>query len=262
MPLPLLWCLLLCLVMATNVPPVEAQSAAPTHNGAAKDPFADDTVDESDLAENSAESSNQPPLLEVSDPLERYNRGIFWLNDKFYFYLLKPVAKTYRYVPEGVRVSISNVFSNLTSPIRLVSSLLQGDINKAGNELGRFMINTTVGIGGLFDPARQYAGLRKREEDIGQALGRYGLKPGIYIVWPIIGPSNLRDSFGSAGDAFLDPSRLIWRGESYWAARSFNVVNTVSLDKETYENIKRSAFDPYLFIRDAYIQSRAQLIAE
>jgi len=193
----------------------------------------------------------------VFDPIEPVNRGIFWFNDKMYFYLLKPVAKVYRVVPERARVSVSKFFSNIYTPIRLVNALLQLKFKDTGTEFARFVMNTTIGIGGLFDPAKKYAGLEKKEEDFGQTLGRYGAGPGFYIVLPLFGPSNIRDGIGRIADAFLDPINYldIKTGERI-AIKSLDVVTTLSLDKDTYEGIKKDALDPYLFIRDAYAQKR------
>jgi len=155
-----------------------------------------------------------------------------------------------------VRVSVGNFFSNLAAPIRVVNNSLQGKIGPAGGELMRFIINTTVGIGGLFDPATRYAAIPESDEDFGQTLGRYGIGAGPYLVLPLVGPSNARDGLGWAVDLFLDPLPYLASGVEYWAAKGTNIVNTVSLDKDTYEGIKRDALDPYLFVRDAYAQHR------
>jgi len=197
------------------------------------------------------------PELVVFDPLEGVNRAVFVFNDKLYFYLLKPVARAFRIIPEPVRVSVGNFFSNLAAPIRVVNNSLQGKIGPAGGELMRFIINTTVGIGGLFDPATRYAAIPKSNEDFGQTLGRYGIGPGPYLVLPLVGPSSARDGVGWAVDLFLDPLPYLASGVEYWAAKGTSTVNTVSLDKDTYEGIKRDALDPYLFVRDAYAQHRA-----
>lgn len=197
------------------------------------------------------------PSLVVADPFEGVNRAVFAFNDKLYFYVFKPVARLYRIVPEPVRVSVGNFFSNITAPIRVVNNTLQGKIGPAGGELMRCIINSTVGIGGLFDPATRYAAIPKSNEDFGQTLGRYGIGSGPYLVLPMLGPSNVRDGVGRVVDLFLDPLPYLVHGPEYWAARGTSTVNTVSLDKDTYEGIKRDALDPYLFVRDAYAQHRA-----
>jgi len=136
-------------------------------------------------------------ILDVYDPLETLNRGIFWFNDKLYFYLLKPVAKGYRWVmPDPLMLGIGNFFSNLASPIRIINAGLQGKFSDAGNELTRFGVNTTIGIAGFFDTAKDHFDLKKKNEDTGQTLGYYGIGPGPYLVLPFFGPSSFRDGIG------------------------------------------------------------------
>ena len=202
----------------------------------------------------------------ISDPLEPVNRGVFWFNDKLYFYLLKPIAKGLRVVPEPARRSFSNLFSNLMTPIRFGSALLQFKFAGAGTELGRFVVNTTVGVAGLFDPAEKW-GMRKTDEDFGQVLGFYGLGPGFYIVLPVIGPSSLRDTAGTVGDTFMNPLFYYYietdneiTSTERLAVLGLDRTNRLSLDKDTYEGIKRESIDPYLFVRNAYSQNRERRI--
>lgn len=197
---------------------------------------------------------------EIADPLEPLNRGMFWFNDKLYFYAIKPVAKAYRVVPQPARESVDNFFSNLATPVRLTSALLQGKIVDALNEFGRFMMNSTFGILGLFDPAKNWAGVSKKEEDFGQTLGHYGVGHGFYLVLPVVGSSSLRDTVGLVADAQLDLSSNILDDEPLEksiAAQGVKIINSISLDKDSYEAIKETALDPYLFVRDAYLQNRA-----
>lgn len=136
----------------------------------------------------------------IADPLEPINRIFFSFNDKLYFWLLKPVAQGYSAVlPEGVRISVRNFFDNLMTPIRFVNNLLQFKLKPAGNELVRFGVNTTIGVVGLFDVAKSHMGIKLQDEDLGQSLGKWGLGPGFFITWPVLGPSSLRDSVGDAG---------------------------------------------------------------
>lgn len=218
--------------------------------------FTDEFDDE---FEDEFDADGPPP---VSDPLETMNRGFFWFNDKLYFYVLKPAAKAFRVLPEDVRASIANFFNHWTSPARFVNALLQAKINDAGNELGRFAINTTLGVGGLFDAAKEQAGLRRKDEDFGQTLGVYGFKPGMYLVIPVFGPSNVRDGIGRLVDGVMDPKYIYLDEKPYWGSRAVEAVNEISLDKDTYEAIKRDALDPYLFVRDAYMQNRAGKVAK
>lgn len=202
------------------------------------------------------------PVL-IADPFEPFNRAMFEFNDRVYFMVLKPVARVYRHVPEPIRVSTSNFFSNLRAPIRITNSLLQLRLVDAGNELLRFGVNTTVGVGGLFDPARNYLGIREKREDFGQTLGHYGVGHGFYLVMPLFGPTSLRDGTGSLLDTyFLDPIVVLVDDE--WVTLSLYTldgINELSLDRDTYESVKRDALDPYTFIRDAYAQRRAAEVA-
>ncbi len=239
--------------------PVCGFSADPSPDGAAAPAAADNSFDEFPLFD-------EEDIIEAYDPLESINRGIFWFNDKLYFYALKPAAKAFRVVPEGLRVAVKNFFLNLQAPIRVVNAGLQGKFAIAGNELTRFATNSTLGIGGLFDPAREHFKLRIHFEDTGQTLGYYGIGPGPYLVLPLLGPSSLRDGVGKIADTHLDLAWYLWgrdAGENnydYIGARTLDTINQVSLDKDTYENIKQDALDPYLFIRDAHAQMRRNLI--
>ncbi len=126
--------------------------------------------------------------LIISDPIEPFNRAMFWVNDNLYFYLFKPIARGYRVVPEPARVSVANFFSNLGTPVRLVNAMLQFKLDDSGREAGRFVVNSTVGLLGLFDPAKNWLGWDKKDEDFGQNLGVYGAGPRLYLVLTVFGP--------------------------------------------------------------------------
>ena len=200
----------------------------------------------------------------IADPLEPLNRVFFLFNDKLYFWLLKPVATGYeKVVPELLRVSVRNFFSNLSMLIRAVNCLLQGKIKAFGNELVRFMVNTSGGMCGLVDVAKAGLNLPNQEEDLGQTLGFAGIGPGIFINWPILGPSSLRDTIGLIGDGFLDPvNYLVPRTKYNAAVRGYDMVNGTSLVLGDYEDLKRAALDPYVSLRDAYHQNRQHKIRE
>lgn len=134
--------------------------------------------------------------------------------------------------------------------------MLQLQFNDAGDELARFIFNSTFGVAGLFDIAKEEGGIAKRDEDFGQTMGRYGVGSGFYLVLPVLGPSNVRDAGGRVADHFLSPLTYILSSEERIAVQAVESENALSLDKETYEGIKRDALDPYLFIRDAYAQRR------
>lgn len=199
----------------------------------------------------------------IADPFESFNRAMFAFNDRLYFYVLKPVVRVYRHVPQPARRSVGNFFDNVRAPVRIVNSLLQLKLIDAGNELLRFGVNSTVGVAGLFDPARRYFGLHGVNEDLGQTLGHYGVGQGFYLVVPIFGPTTLRDGIGGTVDGlYLDPI-VVYVDDNAVSAGLYgwNMVNAVSLDRDTYETITREAFDPYSFIRDAYVQRRAAEVA-
>lgn len=196
----------------------------------------------------------------ISDPLEGMNRAFFTFNDKFYFWVLKPGCTLYAaYFPPGVRTSVRNAFANFHFPIRFVNNLLQGKFKGAGIELARFTINSTMGCGGLFEVANKDFNLPAQNEDFGRTLGHWGVSHGFYVVWPFLGPSSLRDTFGLAGDSAADPAT--WIVPELWqdaTIKSGNVMNNTSLKIGEYEDFKKSAIDPYVSMREAYIQYRAK----
>ena len=200
----------------------------------------------------------------IPDPLEPVNRLFFHFNDKLYYWLLKPVATAYKAVlPQAVRVSVSNFFSNLTTPIRVANCILQGDVDAAGNETARFMWNTTVEALGLFDPAKSMCKINKDDRDLGQTFGKWGINSGFYIEWPVLGPSSVRDTFGFVGDFFLDPKTYVsyvYDHPITYAIRPFEIVNETSLRLGEYEDFKKMAVDPYVAKRDGYYQYRQNKI--
>ena len=217
-------------------------------------------------AGNSAPEDLEPlpsnPPVQVADPIEPVNRAFFVFNDRLYFWLLKPAARGYAFVvPEFVRIGVRNAMANVAMPIRLVNSLLQGKVKGVGRELARFTINTTIGMGGLFDAAKSGWGIPASEEDTGQTLGVYGLGHGAYLVLPILGPSSLRDAAGLGGDAFLNPLSYLVDFRTGVAIRAGATVNATSLRIGEYEDIKAAAIDPYLAVRDGYVQFREGQVA-
>jgi phospholipid-binding lipoprotein MlaA len=198
----------------------------------------------------------------VPDPLEPLNRAFFEFNDKLYFWVLKPVATGYKtVVPEEVRVCVRNFFRNLAFPVRFANNLFQGKFFGAVEETCGFLVNSTVGLGGLADIATA-VDLKRHDEDLGQTLAVHGAGPAFYINWPFFGPSTLRDTIGMAGDVFLDP--LTYLGDFWYApySRGLNVVNETSLRIGDYESLKKAALDPYVALRDAYYQNRLSKIKE
>jgi len=199
----------------------------------------------------------------IADPIEPWNKAMYHFNDKLYFWVLKPVAQGYSFVvPEPARIAVHNIYDNIRAPIRIVNNLLQLKIKRTGTELGRFLINTTLGIAGIFDPAKNCCGLQPSVEDLGQTFGHYGIGQGFYIVWPFLGPSSLRDSFGYGGDLFLNPVNYLRPVYVPYAVEVHRTINETSLHIGDYESLKQAALDPYVAIRDAYVQNRNKKVNE
>lgn len=209
------------------------------------------------------ELEEAPP---IPDPLQGFNNAMFQFNDKLYFWFLKPVAQGYSaVVPQDFRVAFNNFFRNLATPVRFVNSLLQLKFKEAGNELVRLAVNSTVGVGGLGDPAKTEMGISHYDGDFGQTLGAYGAGHAFYLVWPVFGPSSLRDTIGLGADRFLTP--LTWIGSDVSFGTSlgitgFDMVNKTSLRIGDYETFKEAAIDPYESMRDAYVQNRKKHVEE
>lgn len=212
---------------------------------------------------------DEPPFGEerdiglASDPLEPMNRAFFHFNDKLYFWVVKPASQGYAYfIAEDVRMCVRSFLKNLLAPVRIVNNLLQGKVADSGVETARFVVNSTLGVAGLADPAKNEFGLSPKDEDLGQTLGVYGLGEGIYICWPFFGPSNVRDTIGLAGDFFLSPVSYLAMSDSGAgvAVEAGREVNNTSLTLGDYEDFKESAIDPYVSLRDAYRQYRQKKI--
>jgi len=197
-----------------------------------------------------------PPSLGVSapaesDPFEPLNRGFFAFNDGIDVYALEPVARGWRSVtPRPLRRALAQFFSNLQFPVRFVGCLAQGQLVDSGQEIGRFVVNTTVGIAGLFDPASRI-GLPLHPEDLSQALGTWGVGPGPYIVFPVLGPSSLRDVV----DIPLGAASSLLPG--------LNVLNLVNTRADLIVEVreaKAASLDYYSLVRNAYLQRRRALV--
>ncbi|MDD5169827.1 MAG: VacJ family lipoprotein [Syntrophales bacterium] len=218
------------------------------------------TDDYEDIAD--LDKEGQEEKIEIADPLEPFNRAMYHFNDKLYFWVLKPVAQGYsKAVPEPARISVGNFFSNLAFPVRFINCLLQADPGGAAEELGRFTINTVWGMGGLLDPAsNKEINLVKQDRDFGQTLGVYGVGQGLYINWPVLGPSSPRDTVGFVGDLFSQPVTYLNPWYLWIGVRAYDRVNDTSLRIGDYESLKEAAIDPYVAIRDAYVQYRLKKV--
>ena len=204
------------------------------------------------------------------DPLEGYNRFMTKVNDKIYVYALNPITKGYKEVtPYQFRDRVSDFFHNILYPIRLVNNVLQGKVDGAVVETGRFLVNTTFGVGGLFDAATAQ-GIKRYDEDFGQTLGYYGVPKGFHIVLPVVGPSNLRDFSASFIDGAISPlnhtNAVNYEipdnsNESFYL-HSGRIVNDYSYKVDNYDLVKKNSVDFYLFMKDMYETKREKMIKE
>lgn len=199
----------------------------------------------------------------VPDPLYWFNYAMFSFNDKLYFWLLKPVAQGYKFItPAPLRAGFRNFFHNALFPLRFVNNVLQGKGERAVDEVKSFVINTVGGGLGFATPAQYVFGIKTYKEDLGQTFGRYSVKEGFYLVLPLIGSSTLRDAVGSVGDFFLSPVTYIEPTELAVGVGALDKINDVSFRIGDYEALKNAALDPYVSIKDAYIQMRRKQIKE
>ncbi len=209
-------------------------------------------------------ADEHPEYPQIKDPYEGYNRFMQGVNDGMYDYMIEPVATVYRdWVPEQFRLGIKNVFANAASPVNFVSSLLQGDLDKAARVIGRLVLNSTVGIGGLFDVAGDYYEVEPVNEDMEQVLGSYDVGSGPYLVLPFFGPSSPRNLVGKVFDSLLNPA--FWFSPSFVVGAGITAeerVNSTSFIVDDYKDLKENAVDPYISLRDFNHQYREKLIRE
>lgn len=247
----------MCVALVGTAAPVDVfaapvkRAAKPAPAPAASAPADSDRMDESYADAN----------VEVYDPIEPVNRAIQGFNDVVDTILLHPVAVGYRnVVPQPARESVTHALQNLNEPVNAVNALLQGDTYHMFASIWRFVLNSTLGIGGLFDFAGTNAGLKYRKEDFGQTFGHYGSGPGPYIVLPIIGPSNLRDTFGLALDIAANPFTWGLEPAVNYVRAGATVVDTRERNLDFTDDVARTSFDPYATYRSAYTQYRVKQI--
>jgi phospholipid-binding lipoprotein MlaA len=225
---------------------------------AQNDTTAEDSLDDFDFLD---EEEEEQETVQLADPLRGWNEAMFVFNDKAYFWVLKPAAQGYsKVIPEPARKGIKNFFYNLLMPVRFVNCIFQGKGKAATGEFGRFMLNSTVGVLGFGNPAAKYPDLNPDAEDLGQTFGRYGIGNGFYIVWPILGPSTLRDSLGDVGDWFLEPVNYVDPLLTRYSIKVGEKINSTSLRIGEYESLKDAAIDPYTAFRDVYLQYREEKV--
>jgi phospholipid-binding lipoprotein MlaA len=189
------------------------------------------------------------------DPWERFNRSTFQFNDALDRAIARPVAKGYvKVTPRVVRTGVSNFFSNLETVPTIINDALQGKFRQAGHDSARFLLNSTLGLGGLFDPASS-AGLDSNDEDLGQTLGKWGVKSGPYIVLPILGPSTARDAFARAADTYMEPVAYLSDESTRYIIRGVDLLDQRASLLDLDSQLERS-YDRYAFIRNAWLQRR------
>lgn len=195
-----------------------------------------------------------------SDPIEPFNRGVYRFNDALDRSLLRPTAKAYEKVtPDWFRTGVGNFFTNLSGPRTIINQVLQGKVGKAGQDLGRLLLNLSFGLGGVIDVATMN-GMPLHEEDLGQTLGWWGVPPGPFLMLPFFGPSTVRDAPSKIVDTFVEP--LYWwnpGGDARYFSFALNFVDSRAR-LLPFDDIIRQAYDPYAFIRDAYLQRRQYLV--
>lgn len=197
------------------------------------------------------------------DPFEPVNRGVFWFNDKVDRYFLEPIAIGYDWIaPDFFQDRVSLFVANLRFPVDLVNNLLQGKPSEAGEETLRFLTNSTVGLGGLFDPATQWFELGEHNEDFGQTFAVWGLPAGPYLVIPFLGSSNVRDGLGQFPDSFGNGAVYLFNPEALIAYNALRIVNLRAQLLEQIEVARKASLDYYAFTRSAYWQLRESQIAD
>ena len=219
-------------------------------------------------------NTNADEKYTANECFEKFSRGTLKFNQALDKAIFKPIAKGYRVLPQPIRTGTNNFVSNLRSLLSFSNNVLQGDLKSAGNTAGRFAINTTVGILGIFDPASKMGFEKKAREDFGQTLGVWGTGPGCYFVLPVLGPTTTRDAVGLIGNVFVDPVyHLTHNSETdilvgnenlsehnYYYYRGTDAVDFRSKNIESFESLEENSIDFYASLKSLYLQNRQQRI--
>jgi phospholipid-binding lipoprotein MlaA len=207
---------------------------------------------------------------EVKDCFESINRATFKFNQVLDGVIFEPVAKAYRVLPSPVRAGTSNALDNLSTLVTIPNNILQGEFKKAGLNTGRFIVNTTVGVVGLFDVAEKIGFPQYEKEDYGQTLGVMGVASGCYLVLPVLGPSTIRDTAGSfanilGGDAWYNVTvandTQHFSNFDYYASRASSAIDFRAKNIDSFENLEKNSMDFYASVRSLYLQDRQLKIA-
>ena len=197
---------------------------------------------------------------------EGVSTSVFKFNMAFDKAILKPIAKGYNKLPDPIKEGTSNFTSNIATLLSIPNSLLQGNIKQVGHSTGSFLVNSTVGVLGVLNPAEKM-GLKPHKEDVGQTLGTYGVGPGCYLVLPILGPSTARDSFGLLADTFIDPFAHVTIRENelfgvsgnnidYFSVKGVTTVDFRADNDQNFESLEKNSLDLYSSLKSVYLQSR------
>jgi len=219
-------------------------------------------------------NTNADEKYTANECFEKFSRGTLKFNQAFDKAIFKPIAKGYRVLPQPIRTGTNNFVSNLRSLLSFSNNVLQGDFKSAGNTAGRFAINTTVGILGVFDPASKMGFEKKSREDFGQTLGVWGAGTGCYFVLPILGPTTTRDAVGLIGNVFIDPvyhlthnseTDIVVGNENlsehnYYYYRGTDAVDFRSKNIESFDSLEENSIDFYASLKSLYLQNRQQRI--
>lgn len=192
----------------------------------------------------------------IDDPFENVNRTMFHLTKGVDIILIKPAAQIYRHtIPEVGRDRVDSALANLKEPINFANSIFQGNPDKASNAMGRFLVNSLLGLGGIFDVASE-AGIERVQEDFGKTLGHYNIGTGPYIYIPLLGPSSPRDILGRGVDYAMDPFVYSVHVDGVYIRNGIEFINTRESLLEVTDNIERTSIDEYVTIRNIYAQKR------
>jgi phospholipid-binding lipoprotein MlaA len=232
----------------------------------------EDQITENEFGDEFEDEFSEKETNDTIDPLSGYNKVMTSFNDNVIIYGLSPIAEAYATIlPQPFRLGISNFVHNIQFPIRFTNNLLQGKFQNSSDELERFIVNSTIGLAGLMDPAKHYMNIHPHDEDFGQTLGYYGVGSGFHVVLPFIGPSNVRDILGITADAYLSPLVNVRGLENYKIPQNLgesigiytiHLINKTSLHLGEYQDLKKDAIELYPFLKDIYEQKRNSEIAE
>ena len=235
---------------ATDVKEV-ATEAADASTDVATDATAEATTDAADVMDE-----------EFADPYERMNRNVYAFNDAVDKAAVKPVAKGYqKVIPKGLRLCASNMFSNLGEPYTAANNLLQGKPKSMLQDIGRLLLNSTLGIGGCIDVASAW-GIPKHQEDFGQTLAVWGVPSGPYVVFPVLGPSTVRDALSKPVDFLANPIGYVTNVPLRNSLQGYKMLDTRTNLLEASDVVDQSALDPYVMLRDAWLQRRLAQIKD